>query len=73
MEPDKLEEITARANAALRRLSALSAESGIRFLVGDVADLVIEDLPAGIEINETLKGEVVEVVLSLMAGGPRSS
>jgi hypothetical protein len=41
--------------------------------VGDVAGLVIEDLPAGIEINETLKGEVVEVVLSLMAGGPRSS
>lgn len=69
MTPDHLEELTTRATAELVRLTELSAESGVRFLVADVVELVLADLPAGLEPTEELRAELVELVVSLMAGG----
>ena len=69
MSPDHLEELTTRAAAELVRLADLSAETGVRFLVADVVALVLAALPAELEHTETLRGELAEVVLGLMAGG----
>lgn len=69
MTPADLEALTARTATELVRLAGLSAESGVRFTVGDVAELVLSDLPAGLEPAADLRALVVELALELIAGG----
>jgi len=54
------------ATVHLLRLAGLQADPGAGYTVGDVVELVLEELPAG---TPELRAEVVELVLGLIAAG----